>query len=237
MSAILDSLRKRPDFERGDFAGTRRNTDYTPIAGVGLREIAREQAETLRGAFGGRRETPRAAEVRERVERHRATTPATASPAPARKPAPATAKPGQEWVPQEILDGGRAAYPILDAMALQVPTGHYALARRETTAAGNDITFFAVTESKRTGKHYIAQLLGAPGAFTTRKLTVREQYFALKHLIEHGDAAAVLFGHKTGTCSDCGSPLTNTISLSRGIGPKCWYKPRFAGIREAARTR
>jgi hypothetical protein len=153
------------------------------------------------------------------------------------RPAPATPAPGQAWVPQEILDGGRAAYPTLDALALQVPTGSYALRRAHTTAAGNDATFFEVTEAKKTGKHYIRQLLGAPGSFTTRTLNVREQYFALKHLIDDGDAAAVLFGQLTKTCSDCGSPLTNALSRSRGVGPKCWYKPRFAAVREAARTR
>lgn len=232
MSAILDSLRKRPDFQRGDFAGTRRNGDYTAVIDTDLREISRQQGEALRAAFGGRKENPRATAVRERVAAHRASV-----TAPAQQATPATPKPGQVWVPQEILDGGRAAYPILDAMALQVPAGRYALPRREVTAAGNDATFFEVTEAKRTGKHYIKQLLGAPGSFTERRLTVREQYFALKHLIAEGDAAAVLFGRLTKTCSDCGSPLTNAVSRGRGIGPKCWYKPRFAAVREASRQR
>jgi hypothetical protein len=232
MSAILDSLRQRPDFARGDFAGTRRNSDHTPVVDTDLREISRQQGQALRSAFGGRPESPRATAVRERVAAHRASVTAPAKPA-----APATPKPGQVWVPQEILDGGRAAYPILDAMALQVPAGRYALPRREVTAAGNDATFFEVTEAKRTGKHYIKQLLGAPGSFTERRLTVREQYFALKHLIAEGDAAAVLFGRLTKTCSDCGSPLTNAVSRGRGIGPKCWYKPRFAAVREVSRQR
>lgn len=232
MSAILNSLRQRPDFERGDFDGTRRNTDQTPVAGTDLREVSRRQGAALREAFNST--TVRATREAAVVATNIAPTPT----AVASKPGPPVGpKPGQAWVPQEILDGSRAAYPILDAMALAVPAGRYALARREATAAGNDVTFFEVTEAKRTGKHYITQLLGAPGSFTERRLNIREQYFALKHLAAEGDAAAVLFGRKTRTCSDCGSPLTNAVSRTRGIGPKCWYKPRFADVREAARIR
>lgn len=127
-------------------------------------------------------------------------------------------------------------FEMLDALALQVQPGRYALPRREVTAAGNDATFFEVSAG-RNGKHYIRQLLGAPGNYTTRALTRPEQYFALRHLIEDGVAAAVLYGQLAHECSDCGSPLTNALSRSRGIGPKCWYKPQFAGLREAARKR
>lgn len=113
------------------------------------------------------------------------------------------------------IDIRSLTYAQVDALAKRVPAGRYALPKVNPTA-DNDVTFFEISE-----RHYVRQLIGAPGNFSARPLTLALQYFALMHLLEDLKSAAVLFGRTTGTCSQCGSPLTNLKSREAGIGPVC----------------
>jgi hypothetical protein len=117
------------------------------------------------------------------------------------------------------IDTRSLTYAQVDALAKQVPAGRYALPKVNPTA-DNDVTFFEISEG-RNGAHYVRQLLGAPGDFTSQPLALALQYFAVTHLLEDLKSAAVLFGRTTGTCSQCGSPLTNRKSREAGIGPVC----------------
>jgi hypothetical protein len=207
MSAILDSLRRRPDFERGDFAGTRRNTDYTSTSGVGLREIARQQGEALRDAFASKSPaTPRAAraaEVRQRVETHRANVQA---------------------------DGARRAtaremYAQIDAALRDIPTGFYALPKREEATNGNRPFYFFKVHPFRGGKRII-MVTGGVGAFTEVPMKALWQLRAAQGISRDLAGAAALFGKETSTCGFCAakgrrSPLTHPRSVAAGYGKDC----------------
>lgn len=168
-----------------------------------LREVSAEQGARLRAALAPR-PAPQPSAVQERIARLHEVQPRTV------RATPAVATVG---------DPARPTYAQVDALAATVPTGMYALPRREASTAGNTMTFFKVHQYR--GGHRIVQLLGSVGAFAERPLPLVHQLYALTHISEDVRAAAVLFGQETGTCGRCGSPLTNDASRARGLGPHC----------------
>lgn len=175
-----------------------------------LAEVAADQATALRAALGRptAARTPARAAARARVE---AFVAANARPE-AHRPAPVAV----------VGDPARPTYAQVDALAMTVPTGCYALPRNEASTAGNTVTFFKVHPFR--GGRRIVQLLGAPGGFVERPLPVMHQFFALTHVADDPKSASMLFGRETATCGVCDSPLTNDKSRALGIGPVCRNK-------------
>jgi len=206
MSAILDSLRKRPDFQRGDFAGTRRNGDYTAVTDTNLREISRQQGNALRSAFGGRTESPRTTAVRERIAAHR-----TAAQADTARRATA-----------------REMYAEIDAKIKDIPTGFYALPKREDATNGSQPFYYFKIHSFRGGKRII-MVTGGVGAFTEHTMKALWQLRAVEGIARDVAGAAATFGKETTVCGFCAangriSPLTHVRSRAAGYGQHCAEK-------------
>ncbi len=191
-----------------DSQGRRRNSDRTVVNGTALRTIAAQQAQALRGALATGRKTPKQQEMEARVQ---AVKIAQGARTPEARPAMAS-----------VGAPDRPTFKQVDALAKTIPTGMYALPRREASAAGNTVTFFKIHAYR--GGHRIVQVVGSVGAFAEQPLALHLQFFALKHIAEDAKAAAVLFGRETNTCGRCGSPLTSDTSRAAGIGPKCASK-------------
>lgn len=186
-----------------DNQGRRRNSDRTPVTAVPLRDVAARQGAALRGALATGVKTQKQREIEARIAdvkaRHGAVTPVA-------RPAVASV-------------GTRPTFKEVNDLAASIPTGMYALPRKEASTSGNTVTFFKIHEFR--GGHRIVQLIGSVGAFAEQPLALELQFFALTHIKENAKAAAVLFGKETNTCGRCGSPLTNDASRARGLGPKC----------------
>ena len=205
MSNIATYASRQTMADNLDSQGRRRNSDRTTMDTMArpLRDVAREQAAALRSVGSTGRRSAARAQMQARVDAVRATQNA---PAPVARPAVAAV-------------GERPTFKQVDALAKSIPTGMYALPRKNPSGTGNTITFFKIHEFR--GGHRIVQLVGSVGAFAEQPLPLQLQFFALKHIEEDAKAAAVLFGKETNTCGRCGSPLTNDASRARGLGPKC----------------
>jgi hypothetical protein len=114
----------------------------------------------------------------------------------------------------------RPTFKQIDALAASIPTGFYALPRREDAPAGGQPTYHFKIHAYR-GGHRIVMVTGGVGAFVEIPMKAAWQWTALQKIAAGPKAAAVLFGRETGTCGRCGSPLTNDASRARGLGPRC----------------
>lgn len=182
-----------------------------------LREIAQEQGARLRGPQDGmpaRAVNARIDATRERTLRAMATQPTAVE-----RPRPATVA----YATPNLSE----LYAEADRLAAQLPVGRYALPRKEVTASGNDITFFAVVEFKsgpRKGVHRIFQLISNGTGLTQQKLPPQHQVFAVRHILEDVAAAAGLFGRTLNICAFGPHPLTNGRSRAAGYGETCAAK-------------
>lgn len=59
------------------------------------------------------------------------------------------------------------------------------------------------------------------GAFEKTNLCTPAIQDAILAALENIEEAAVRYGHATGSCSCCGRPLSNPLSVKLGIGPIC----------------
>lgn len=109
----------------------------------------------------------------------------------------------------------------VDSEHREVPAGRYALLGQ--TSLGPTWRFYEVQDGKNRWKGYkfIKRLVGSPGDYQKSPVG-REERAAIMKLIEADpQKAAIDYGHQSGCCSMCGSPLTNPESLAAGIGPVC----------------
>lgn len=189
-----------------DSQGRRRNSDRTTTATMArpLREVAREQAAALRsvGATGTR--TAARDRMQARVDAVRA---AQNAPAPVARPAVASV-------------GERPTYKQINDLAATIPTGFYALPKREGATNANQPTYHFKIHKFR-GGHRIVMVTGGVGAFVEVPMKANWQWVALQKIAADPKAAAVRFGKETGTCGRCNSPLTDAKSRERGLGPHC----------------
>lgn len=197
-----------------DGQGRRRNSDRTTGAdrvtqgSRPLREVAREQAATLRsvGSTGTRADARRSMQAR--VDAVRA---AQGAPAPQAKPAVASV-------------GERPTFKQINERAARVPVGMYCLPRTRPSSNGNMVTFFKVHKFR--GGHRIVQVIGGVGDYTEQPLPVEAQWAALGHILEDVAASAALYGREAKECGFCRgmgrhSPLTQERSRAAGYGRAC----------------
>lgn len=188
----------------GSLSTWRERNSLRPLA-----EVAREQAATLRQITGGSTGAP-ARTARRQAARERAQA------FVARNAQPVTVAP---VVHVATVADRRAEFAALDAMAAALPVGMYALPRRPEAGAGQSTYFFKIHPFR--GGHRIVMLTGGVGAFVEHKMTAPYQRRALEGIAADIKGAAARFGHETGTCGRCSSPLTNDASRARGLGPHC----------------
>jgi hypothetical protein len=104
-----------------------------------------------------------------------------------------------------------------------IPDGRYAVHK-----TGKTWLFFRIVTKKdeRNGVQYrvVQRLHGAPGDFRYTRVTTEEWHLAVDTIIKDPGLHSTLFGLKVGACGVCGSPLTDPISISMGIGPICARK-------------
>lgn len=199
MSAIMDSL------TRGRRTGQHYNNDRTRTADVRpLRDVAAEQGAMLRAAVATGRRTPAQVEMEARVAAVRA---AQNAPAPIARP-------------QVASVGERPTFKQIDALATTIPTGFYALPKREDAKNAKQPTYHFKIHAYR-GGHRIVMVTGGVGAFVEIPMKATWQWVALQKIAADPKAAAVRFGQETGTCGRCNSPLTNAKSRAYGLGPDC----------------
>lgn len=105
---------------------------------------------------------------------------------------------------------------------IEVPQGKFALPA--TTPNGPDYMFVEVKygKNKWAGYTFLSYLTGAPGDFRRTPIRNKAAIATLVEKINADPAGAIkLFGQQTGVCGVCGSPLTDPVSVSYGIGPVC----------------
>jgi uncharacterized protein DUF6011 len=162
------------------------------------REVATEQSAILRS-----------------MRSHTATVVSrpAATPAPAPKPAaPVKSK--------------RELFAEIDAMLAGLPTGFYALPKREDATNGNRPFYFFKIHPFRGDKKRIVMVTGGVGAFTEIPMKALWQLRAVQGIARDLAAAAALFGKETSTCGFCAakgrrSPLTHPRSVAAGYGKDC----------------
>lgn len=102
---------------------------------------------------------------------------------------------------------------------VQVPEGRYAL-------KDDHWTFWEVSVGKGRWKGYtfIVLLVGAPGSYRKIKVDPAKRNSILKRIAADPKQAMVDYGLESEHCGRCHSPLTNPISIARGMGDKCAAK-------------
>ncbi|HEX8113009.1 MAG TPA: DUF6011 domain-containing protein, partial [Kofleriaceae bacterium] len=113
------------------------------------------------------------------------------------------------------------SFTVLNDMIAAIGEGYFGLERREASSAGNVTTFFRIKRTYKGGPVRIMQVLGGPGGWRYEPLGVTAQFHALRHIGADVEKAGLCFAEKTSCCRRCHSPLTNTVSSSRGYGPDC----------------
>lgn len=100
------------------------------------------------------------------------------------------------------------------------PASKYAI----NTKSG--LVFFEVKAWKKTPSetiHYVKRLVGHPGDWLRTPLDANQQAWLLEQMKAQGPKAlAKVFADEHKVCGKCGSPLSDELSLARGIGPVCW---------------
>lgn len=114
------------------------------------------------------------------------------------------------------LDQSKAGKPVYE----NIIAGRYALA--------NDgiWKFYEVQLGKGrwTGYTFIKQLIGAPGHYKKIDVSRFDRDDLLRRIDADVQRAMEDYGKESGICGKCSSPLTDPVSLERGIGPVCYSK-------------
>ena len=89
------------------------------------------------------------------------------------------------------------------------------------------LVFFEVSSWKRKAEgvevRYLKRLVGHPGTWLKVKFNPKQEAWILGQLEAQGPKAlAKLYALEHKCCAKCGSPLSDPLSLERGIGPDCW---------------
>lgn len=71
------------------------------------------------------------------------------------------------------------------------------------------------------GYVFIKQLIGAPGQYRKEVPPAHRRHALLRDIEKDYKQAMIDYGLQSNECGKCHSPLTNTESRARGIGPKC----------------
>lgn len=106
-----------------------------------------------------------------------------------------------------------------DAFA-SIPTGKYAF-----TADAGHTAFAQVnrpTRGRWVGRVFVDLLVGAPGDW--RKIAQRgasATTILAKIEAQGAEVSMARYGHEHGRCGACESPLSDPVSIARGIGPVC----------------
>jgi hypothetical protein len=107
------------------------------------------------------------------------------------------------------------------ALAEGIPEGRYALKK-----AGEDgWSFWEIdrpTRGKWAGFTFVKMLIGAPGDYRVERVSKAVAQSVMDRIEEVTPARASMdFGQQSETCGICHSPLTNSESITAGIGPVC----------------
>jgi hypothetical protein len=117
-------------------------------------------------------------------------------------------------------------YAQIDAALANLPTGFYALPKREDATNGNRPFYFFKIHPFRGDRKRIVMVTGGVGAFTEVPMKVLWQLRAAQGIAKDVAGAAALFGKETNTCGFCAakgrtSPLTHPRSVAAGYGKDC----------------
>lgn len=195
-------------------AGSAPVMDHPAVAEAPLRTVSAALAADLRVAQGALApRTSRVAPAARAAARERTQAFVAANARP---------KPQAPIATVQTAESKRERFARLDAMANALPEGCYALPRRAEAGAGQSMYFFKIYKTRRGNR--IVMLTGGVGAFAQHTMSTNYQEVALTKIAADPKAAAVRFGHETGTCARCGSPLTEDKSRARGLGPVCVTK-------------
>ena len=108
---------------------------------------------------------------------------------------------------------------LIEEFKPHVPPGRYAI-----TGADGQSEFYRVEggTGKWQGMIFVSRMLGSRGDYRYTSISRIEALRILCHIEDEGiEKACRRFGIETGHCGICGSPLTDTLSRKRGIGPTC----------------
>jgi len=103
------------------------------------------------------------------------------------------------------------------ALAGSVPDSYYAL----DTPAGLHFYRVKTGKGKWAGFQFVDRLIGHPGDFLRTPVRGANRKAVLNLIGQDAEGAAVLFSRKFQVCAVCQSPLTDPLSLERGLGPIC----------------
>lgn len=131
-----------------------------------------------------------------------------------------------------LLKVAKPARPVtVDVEFANVPKGRYAF-----TATDGHVAFAKVWVA-RTGRRGVDLLIGAPGDWRQETLSRTAAHTVLEQIATDPEGHARLFGQKTRSCGNCGSPLTDPQSRAAGYGGTCaenngfWYPTREEALR------
>jgi hypothetical protein len=108
----------------------------------------------------------------------------------------------------------------------KMPAGRYAL-QGSSAESASEWRFYEVTkptEGRWSGYTFIKRLIGAPGAYRKIDIAMHERMKLLDRIEADPKQAMVDYGLQSGVCGKCHSPLSDPVSLERGIGPICFGK-------------
>lgn len=113
-----------------------------------------------------------------------------------------------------------------DAYKPTMPAGRYALLRKGNYGADAVWMFYEVTDGKGRWKGYkfLKRLIGAPGQYQKNPVGASERPALFKAIEADPNKAMTDYGLQSKVCGKCASPLSDPVSIARGIGPKCLSK-------------
>lgn len=101
----------------------------------------------------------------------------------------------------------------------QIPPGYYAYPIEGAKEGGNDIAFFRIWKPDIKASQFSLWAIYGPNE---ERLQGRRAMQVLDKIWKYGlGESAVLYGKKTGRCSQCRRRLTNRVSRELSIGPVC----------------
>lgn len=110
--------------------------------------------------------------------------------------------------------------PALKGRFSKYPASKYAI----NTQSG--LVFFEVKAWKKSKTEtivYLRRLIGHPGSWLKVKFNTQQEQWIFEQLEAQTPAAlAKLFAVEFTTCAKCGSPLSDALSIERGLGPVCY---------------
>jgi hypothetical protein len=100
-----------------------------------------------------------------------------------------------------------------------IPSGRYCL-----EADGGTLHFYQVDvpdSGRYKGRIFLQELYGSPRDYRRETRHGDAAVAVYEAILKDPKQASLLYGIKSEVCGVCHSPLTNTASLARGIGPIC----------------